>query len=117
MFRAVLGSVVILGRCCVGDDKHCEASYCPNGQQGVLPVLNKLYFKGRVDGVEGESRLGFVLSCRYQTNLEKMLLTMNGGGKVPLVHCSNSCMLFCSSPGISRRQETRASLLNTVYTL
>lgn len=101
----------------MGDDKHCEASYCPNGQQDVLPVLNNLYFKGRVDGVEGESRLGFVLSCWYQTNLEKMLLTMNGGGKVPLVHCSNSCMLFCSSPGISRQQETRASLLNTVYTL
>lgn len=27
MFRAVLGSVVILGRCCVGGDKHCETSY------------------------------------------------------------------------------------------
>ena len=39
------------------------------------------------------------------------------GGKVPLVHCFNSCILFCSSPGISRQQETRASLLNTVYTL
>lgn len=42
-------------------------------------------------------------------------VTMHGGGKV--LHFSNSCMLFCSSPGISRQQETRASLLNTVSTL
>jgi len=52
MFRVILGSAVILGRCCVGDDKQCETSYFPNGHQDILSVLKNLYFKGRVDGVE-----------------------------------------------------------------
>lgn len=38
------------------DDKNCETSYCPSGQQDILPVLKNLHFKGRVDGVEGASR-------------------------------------------------------------